>query len=46
MKIVGNDPTHKCHNTADMGAIEFRGHDALNCPNVGKIPKISNLFLQ
>ena len=32
--------THKCHNTADMGAIGFRGHDALNCPEVGKMPKI------
>ena len=36
MKIVGDDPTHKCHHTADMGAIEFMGDDALNCPNVAK----------
>ena len=44
MKIVGDDQTHKCHNTADIGAIGFRGYDALNCPNVGKMPKISKFF--
>ena len=44
MKIVGDDQTHKCHNTADIGAIGFRGYDALNCPTVGKMPKISKFF--
>ena len=44
MKIVGDDQTHKCHNTADIGAIGFRGYDAPNCPNVGKMPKIPKFF--